>query len=75
MGKLLSRSVGLFKINIHLFTAAGPDAVRKVGRLGPDIFLDLKYHDIPNTVAGAVSAACRLPNVDCSTFTPLVAWP
>jgi orotidine-5'-phosphate decarboxylase len=63
MGKLLSRSVGLLKINIHLFTAAGPDAVRKIGRLGPGIFLDLKYHDIPNTVAGAVSAACRLPNV------------
>jgi len=55
--------VGLFKINIHLFTAEGPDAVRKIGALGPGIFLDLKYHDIPNTVAGAISAAAELPKV------------
>jgi orotidine-5'-phosphate decarboxylase len=53
----------MFKINIHLFTAEGPDAVRKIGALGPDIFLDLKYHDIPNTVAGAISAAAELPKV------------
>jgi orotidine-5'-phosphate decarboxylase len=63
MGRLLSSSVGLFKINIYLFTAAGPEAVRKVGGLGPGIFLDLKFHDIPNTVAGAVSAASHLPEV------------
>jgi orotidine-5'-phosphate decarboxylase len=55
--------VGMFKINIHLFTAEGPDAVRKIGALGPGIFLDLKYHDIPNTVAGAISAAAELPRV------------
>jgi orotidine-5'-phosphate decarboxylase len=55
--------VGMFKINIHLFTAEGPDAVRKIGALGPGIFLDLKYHDIPNTVAGAISAAAELPDV------------
>jgi orotidine-5'-phosphate decarboxylase len=54
---------GLFKINIHLFSASGPDAVRQVAALGPRIFLDLKYHDIPNTVAGAVSAAAALPHV------------
>jgi orotidine-5'-phosphate decarboxylase len=53
----------MFKINIHLFTAEGPEAVRKIGALGPDIFLDLKYHDIPHTVAGAVSAAAELPKV------------
>ena len=53
----------MFKINIHLFTSAGPEAVRKISKLGPGIFLDLKYHDIPNTVAGAVSAACALPGV------------
>jgi orotidine-5'-phosphate decarboxylase len=55
--------VGMFKINIHLFTAEGPDAVRKIGALGPGIFLDLKYHDIPNTVAGAISAAADLREV------------
>jgi orotidine-5'-phosphate decarboxylase len=63
MARSLVGLVGMFKINIHLFTAEGPDAVRKIGALGPGIFLDLKYHDIPNTVAGAVSAAAELPKV------------
>jgi orotidine-5'-phosphate decarboxylase len=63
MARSLVGLVGMFKINIHLFTAEGPEAVRKIGALGPDIFLDLKYHDIPNTVAGAVSAAAELPKV------------
>ena len=53
----------MFKVNIHLFTAAGPAAIEKLRQLGPEIFLDLKYHDIPNTVAGAVSAACGLSGV------------
>jgi orotidine-5'-phosphate decarboxylase len=63
MARSLVGLIGMFKINIHLFTAEGPDAVRKIGALGTGIFLDLKYHDIPNTVAGAVSAAAELPNV------------
>jgi len=63
MARGLAGIVGLFKINIHLFTAEGPEAVRKIGELGPGIFLDLKYHDIPNTVAGAISAAAELPHV------------
>jgi orotidine-5'-phosphate decarboxylase len=63
MARSLVGLVGMFKINIHLFTAEGPDAVRKIGALGPGIFLDLKYHDIPNTVAGAISAAAELPKV------------
>jgi orotidine-5'-phosphate decarboxylase len=59
----LSSLVGMFKINIHLFTAAGPAAVDKLYQLGREIFLDLKFHDIPNTVTGAVSAVCCLPGV------------
>jgi orotidine-5'-phosphate decarboxylase len=55
--------VGMFKIGSQLFTSAGPEAVRQVAKLGADIFLDLKFHDIPNTVAGAVLASTALPGV------------
>jgi len=55
--------VGIFKIGKQLFTAAGPEAVRRVASLGTGIFLDLKYHDIPNTVNGALRAAACLPNL------------
>ena len=63
MAQTLSSAVGIFKINIHLFTAEGPAAVQKLHDLGPGIFLDLKFHDIPNTVQGAVSSALSLPGV------------
>ena len=55
--------VGMFKVGSQLFTTAGPEAVRQIAKLNAGIFLDLKYHDIPNTVAGAVLAAAALPNV------------
>lgn len=52
--------VGVFKIGTQLFTAAGPDIVRQIVSRGGRVFLDLKYHDIPNTVAAAGVEATRL---------------
>ena len=58
--KLLSGKVGMFKVGKELFTSCGLEAVRTVQRHGGEVFLDLKYHDIPNTVAKAMVAAARL---------------
>jgi orotidine-5'-phosphate decarboxylase len=56
----LAGEVGLFKIGKQLFTHAGPQAVQLIKELGGEIFLDLKFHDIPNTVAKAAIEATRL---------------
>jgi len=61
--KQVSDVVGMFKIGSQLFSNAGPEAVKQVAALGNGIFLDLKFHDIPNTVAGAVLASAAMTGV------------
>ena len=60
LAQQIAPAVGAFKIGKELFTSAGPDIVRRVRDTGANVFLDLKFHDIPNTVAKAVAAAVRL---------------
>ncbi|MGI9089170.1 MAG: orotidine-5'-phosphate decarboxylase [Chthoniobacterales bacterium] len=56
----LAGEISIFKIGLQLYTAAGPEIVRAVAAGGAKIFLDLKLHDIPNTVAKAIQAAAGL---------------
>ena len=68
--KLMQRLEGraqFYKVGLQLFTAAGPAAVEAVKRHGARVFLDLKLHDIPNTVTSAVRSACEL-GVDLCTI-------
>jgi orotidine-5'-phosphate decarboxylase len=60
LAEQLAPAVGAFKIGKELFVAEGPDIVRRVRDTGASVFLDLKFHDIPNTVAKAVASAARL---------------
>src|SRR5215218_4276505 len=60
LAQQVAAAVGAFKIGSELFTAAGPEIVRRIRATGASVFLDLKFHDIPNTVAKAVAAAVRL---------------
>ena len=57
----LQGTVRWVKVGLEMFTACGPDAVREIAGLGFKVFLDLKLHDIPNTVAKAVESAAKLP--------------
>ena len=61
--KQVSDLVGMFKVGNQLFTAAGPAAIKEIAALGNGVFLDLKFHDIPNTVAGAVLSAAAMTGV------------
>ena len=60
MAGRLEGLVTRFKIGSQLFTAAGPGAVETIQKRGAEVFLDLKFHDIPNTVAGAAREATRM---------------
>lgn len=58
--RALRGRVGMYKVGKELFTRLGPAAVEHIRAEGGEVFLDLKYHDIPHTVAGAVRAAASL---------------
>jgi len=58
--RLLAGAVGMFKVGKQLFTHAGPSAVKLIQDMGGEVFLDLKFHDIPTTVAKAAIEATRL---------------
>ncbi len=60
MAESLCDTGALVKVGLELFTREGPDIVRKMRTLGLEVMLDLKFHDIPNTVKGCVRSACAM---------------
>jgi orotidine-5'-phosphate decarboxylase len=60
LAQRLSPALCRLKVGKELFTSSGPAVVEKLQHMGFEVFLDLKFHDIPNTVAGAVRAAAQL---------------
>jgi orotidine-5'-phosphate decarboxylase len=76
LARRLAPHLAAVKVGSQLFTADGPQAVRAMRDLGLRVFLDLKFHDIPNTVAGAVASARNLGvwmlNVHCSGGTVMM---
>ena len=60
LARQVAPAVGAFKIGSELFTAGGPGIVKQIRATGAAVFLDLKFHDIPNTVAKAIASAVRL---------------
>jgi orotidine-5'-phosphate decarboxylase len=60
LARQVAPAVGAFKVGGELFTSAGPEIIRQIRSTGASVFLDLKYHDIPNTVSKAVASATRL---------------
>lgn len=74
LARRLAGRVGMVKVGSELFTVAGPEVVQRLAELGLQIFLDLKFHDIPTTVAGAVAAAARLPGVRLLNVHALGGW-